>query len=130
MNGYCYTKLKESGKNLYLFVEYDTVPNIVETDIVLGDTDIVICHVLSTNTNYIYFLSDNTWVQWNFYRNEIEKTIEGSFCKDEKVDNISANLESLLFEIYSAGFKAGMSNKDIVNSYNDFYNDILRRISN
>lgn len=127
MNGYCYTKLKDSGKNLYLFIEYDTVPNIVEADIVLGGTDIVICHVLSTNTSYIYVLSDNTWLQWNFYKNEIEKTIEGSFCKDKKVDNIFANLESLIFEIYSAGYEAGMQNRNIVDNYNIFYKDILRR---
>lgn len=45
-------------------------------------------------------------------------------------NDILNGLKELLFEIYSAGFEAGMSNKDIVNSYNDFYRDILRRISN
>lgn len=38
-------------------------------------------------------------------------------------------LKELLFEIYSAGFEAGMSHKDIVTSYNDFYDDILRRFN-
>ena len=49
--------------------------------------------------------------------------------------NIMANdalngLKELLFEIYSAGFEAAMSNKDIATSYNDFYDDMLRRFSN
>lgn len=43
-------------------------------------------------------------------------------------DDVLNGLKELLFEIYSAGFEAGMSNKDIVNSYNDFYRNISRRL--
>ena len=43
-------------------------------------------------------------------------------------NDVLNGLKELLFEIYSAGFQAGMLNKDIVNSYNHFYNDILRRL--
>lgn len=43
-------------------------------------------------------------------------------------NNVLNGLKELLFEIYSAGFEAGMQDKDIVTSYNDFYEDILRRI--
>lgn len=44
-------------------------------------------------------------------------------------DDVPHRLKQLLFEIYFAGFDARMSNKDIVNSYNNFYRDILRRLN-
>ena len=44
-------------------------------------------------------------------------------------NDVLNGLKELLFEIYSAGFEAGVSNKNIVDSYNDFYRHIIRRFS-
>lgn len=44
-------------------------------------------------------------------------------------NDVLNGLKELLFEIYSAGFEAAMSKKDIATSYNDFYDDILRRFN-
>lgn len=75
------------------------------------------------------------WYKYKYYAipEEAIELSEQIKCKSSRKvlyhkDN-SDILRELLFEIYSAGFEAGMLNKDIVNSYNDFYDDILRRFN-
>ena len=122
-------KLKESNKNIYVFTEDYIVPKIKDTDIVFGNKDIAICFVRETNTKYVYFPDKDIWTQWDFYEDDIERLFKSNFSKNQNVDNIPNNFKGLLFEIYSAGFEAGMQDKDIVSSYNDFYEDILRRLN-
>ena len=130
MNKHCFIKLEESGRNIYILTEDYSVPRIEDTNIILGNNDIAICFIRETNTKYVYFQDKDTWIQYDFYDNEIEELTKSSFNRNKNSDSISNDFKGLLFEIYSAGYEAGMQNKDIVISYNDFYNDILRRISN
>ena len=130
MNKHCYIKLEELGRNIYIFTEDYIVPKIKDTNIIFGNNDIAICFVRETNTKYVYFPDKDIWVQYDFYDNEIKELTESSFNRNKNIDSISNDFKGSLFEIYSAGYEAGMQNKDIITSYNDFYNDILRRISN
>ena len=127
MNKHC-IKLEELGRNIYILTEDYSVPKMKDTNIILGNNDIAICFVRETNTKYVYFPDKDIWVQYDFYDNEIEELTKSSFNRNKNIDNISNDFKGLLFEIYSAGYEAGMQDKDIVISYNDFYNDILRRI--
>ena len=128
MNKHCFIKLEELGRNIYILTEDYSVPRIKDTNIIFGNNDIAICFLRETNTKYVYFPDKDTWVQYDFYDNEIEELTKSSFNRNKNIDSISNDFKDLLLEIYSAGYEAGMQNKDIVISYNDFYNDILRRI--
>lgn len=35
-------------------------------------------------------------------------------------------IKSVLFEVYSAGFEAGMNGKDIVSAYNEFFDSNIK----
>lgn len=130
MNKHCCTKLEGLGRNIYIFIEDYSVPKIKDTSIIFGNNDIAICFVRETNTKYVYFPDKDIWVQYDFDDNKIEELTESNFNRNKNIDSISNDFKGLLFEIYSAGYEAGMQDKDIVISYDDFYNDILRRISN
>lgn len=75
------------------------------------------------------------WYKYKYYAIpeeaiELSEQIKGGNSRELLYyKDTSSILKELLFEIYSAGFEGGMSNKDIVNSYDDFYKDILRRFN-
>lgn len=70
------------------------------------------------------------WYKNKYYAIPEEAIELSDLIKNKDIDSISNDFKCLLFEIYSAGHEAGMQDKDIVTSYNDFYDDIVRRISN
>lgn len=36
-------------------------------------------------------------------------------------------IKELIFEIFSSGYEAGMLNKDIVETYNNYFNNLMAR---
>lgn len=126
MSGCKYSDFIESNRHIYWFREDYAPSNIKDAGIDFGPDDIAICDVIATGKQYVYFPNKDVWIEYYFPNEEPQKL----FDIHKKLDysgNMLVSMKSLLFEIYSAGYEAGMQNRNIVDSYNSFYKDILRR---
>ena len=128
MSGCKYSNFIELNRHIYWFRKDYAPFNIKDAGIDFGPDDIAICDVIATGKRYVYFPKKDVWVEY-YFPNEEQQKLFDIHKKSDCSSNMLVSMKILLFEIYSAGYEAGMSNKDTVNSYNDFYNSILRRIN-
>ena len=126
MSGCKYSDFIESNRHIYWFREDYKPSNIKDAGIDFGPDDIAICDVIATGKQYIYLPNKDVWVEYYFPNEEPQKLLD-IHKKSDYSSNILVSMKRLLFEIYSAGYEAGMQNTNIVDSYNSFYKDILGR---
>lgn len=114
-----YSNFIESNRHIYWFHEDYAPFNIEDVGIDFGPDNIAICDVITTGKKYVYLPNKDVWVEY-YFPNEEQQKLFDIHKKSDYSTNMLVSMKSLLFEIYSAGYKAGIQNKDIVVSYDDF----------